>query len=850
MEAEQSVLGSMMLSPEAFAAVVEVVKAGDFYRPAHQKTYEAMLAVYGRGQPVDLITVREELQRRKDLELVGGALYLYSLVEEVPSPASATYYAKIVAEHALLRRLIEAASRIMATAYDVPDDPRKAADQAEGLIYAVSRHDEENQVVPMRDLVDESMKALEHAAQRDSAFAGIPTGFDDVDRLLSGLQRSNLIVIAARPGVGKSSFVTNIARNVAVAGHATAMFSLEMSRFEIGMRLLCGDAKVPWDKVRAARMSTEDWTRIVEAAERLHESPLFIVDSGNVTIVDIRAKARRLRAKYGLDLIIVDYMQLMSSHLRVENRQQEIAEISRSLKMLAKELNIPVIAVSQLNRDPERRQDKRPQLSDLRECVPGDTPVSLADGRSVPIRDLVGTTPEVLAVGEGGRIISARSDLVWSVGVRPVLRVTLASGREIRATGRHRLLGATGWRRVDELRPGDRVAIARRLPEPPSPEEWPDLRVALLGHLIGDGSYLNDAPLRYTTASEENSRLVTEAAEREFDARVTRYEGRGKWHQLMISGNGNRWHPAGVNRWLRELGVFGQRSHEKRIPASAFRLSNRQVAMLLRHLWATDGMIHTRRPGSRGGHTVSLATGSRLLAEDVARLLLRFEVVARIHTVPHPHARTRFRVEVSGVDAQRRFLELVGTFGPRVPQAARLWPHIVDTRSNRNVDTLPREVQAQVRAVMKSRGMSRQQLASRRGVRANGEALFAFSPSRRLTAEYAVLLKDESLMAWATSDLFWDRIVEIMSDGVEEVFDLTVPGPSSWIAGTVINHNSGSIEQDSDIVMFIHRNDADDPTVKGRADLIVAKHRNGPTDTVPLTFIPQLTMFRNFAPGG
>ena len=292
-------------------------------------------------------------------------------------------------------------------------------------------------------------------------------------------------------------------------------------------------------------MSTEDWTRIVEAAERLHESPLFIVDSGNVTIVDIRAKARRLRAKYGLDLIIVDYMQLMSSHLRVENRQQEIAEISRSLKMLAKELNIPVIAVSQLNRDPERRQDKRPQLSDLRECVPGDTPVSLADGRCVPIQDLVGTTPEVLAVGEGGRIVPARSDLVWSVGVRPVFRVRLASGRELRATGRHRLLGANGWRRVDELRPGDRVAIARRLPEPPTPEEWPDLRVALLGHLIGDGSYLNNAPLRYTTASEENSRLVTEAAEREFDARVTRYEGRGGWHQLLISGRREPLAPGG-----------------------------------------------------------------------------------------------------------------------------------------------------------------------------------------------------------------------------------------------------------------------------------------------------------------
>jgi replicative DNA helicase len=367
-EAEQSALGSMMLSMEAIASVIEIVKPGDFYRPQHQRIFEAIHAVYARGEPVDAITTVEELKRSHTLDQVGGPLYVYNLVESVPTPASASYYARIVADHALLRRLIEAASQVMARAYAVPEDPRKAADEAEQLVYAVSRRDEREEVIPLRDLVDESMSALEHIQQRDSAFAGIPTGFVDVDTLLSGLQKGNLIVVAARPGVGKSSFVTNVARNIAVdAGAPVAMFSLEMSRFEIGMRLLCGEARVPWDKVRSGRMATEEWTRIVEAAEVLHEAPLYIVDSGNVTIVDIRAKARRLKSRKGLGLIIVDYLQLMSGHARTENRQQEIAEISRSLKLLAKELEIPVIAVSQLNRDPERRQDKRPQLSDLRE---------------------------------------------------------------------------------------------------------------------------------------------------------------------------------------------------------------------------------------------------------------------------------------------------------------------------------------------------------------------------------------------------------------------------------------------------------------------------------------------------
>jgi replicative DNA helicase len=375
MDAEESVLGSMMLSAEAIASVVEVLKAEDFYRSAHQRIHESILAIYARGEPVDVITTVEDLKRRQILDAVGGPLYLYQLVEQVPTPASAGYYARIVSEHALLRRLIEAAGQIMAKAYQVSEDPRKVADEAEALIYAVSRHRETEQVITIRELVDESMAALEHIHQRDSRFAGVPTGFVDLDELTSGLQPGNLIVVAARPGVGKSSFVTNLARNIAVGegaqgapGSPVLMFSLEMSRFEIGMRLLCGEARVAWDKVRSGRVATDEWTRIADAAETLHEAPLYIVDSGNVTIVDIRAKARRLRSsRQGLGLVIVDYLQLMQGHGRSESRQQEVAEISRSLKLLAKELEIPVIAVSQLNRNPESRGDKRPQLSDLRE---------------------------------------------------------------------------------------------------------------------------------------------------------------------------------------------------------------------------------------------------------------------------------------------------------------------------------------------------------------------------------------------------------------------------------------------------------------------------------------------------
>jgi len=369
LEAEESVLGSMMLSPDAIADVIEIVRPADFYRTANAKIFDTLREIYGRGDPVDAITAVEELKRRRTLEEVGGHLAISDLVDRVPTPSSAASYARIVAETSLLRRLIGAAADIMDMAYSAPEEPEHVADVAEQRIYEVARHGEKEQVASLHELVDEAMTDLERIQNRESAFAGVPTGFRDVDTLLSGMQSGNLIVIAARPGVGKSSFVTNVARNVAVdAGLPVAMFSLEMSRWEIGMRLLCGEARVPWDSIRNKRVGAEDWSRIAQAADSLHEAPLFIVDSGNVTLVDIRAKARRLSARRaGLGMIIVDYLQLMSHTRRVDNRQQEIAEISRGLKVLARDLDVPVLAIAQLSRAVESRHDKRPMLSDLRD---------------------------------------------------------------------------------------------------------------------------------------------------------------------------------------------------------------------------------------------------------------------------------------------------------------------------------------------------------------------------------------------------------------------------------------------------------------------------------------------------
>ena len=368
-EAEESVLGAMMLSPEAIADAIEILKPDDFYRSAHSRIFETLRSVYARGEPVDVVTAVEALKRQGEIEDVGGPLYLRDLIDQVPTPAAASHYAKIVYEAALLRRLIAASADIMELAFGAPEDPVSVADQAEQRIYEVARREDREDVAALRDLVEQAMADLESIQNRESAYTGLPTGFRDLDTLTSGLQPGNLIIIAARPGIGKSSLAMNVASHVSVRERRpVALFSLEMSRFEIGMRLLCAEAGVSWDTIRNRRVNPTHWSRIVQAAEMLHDAPMHIVDSGSVTIVDIRAKARRMRTrKEGLALVIVDYLQLMAHHRRLDNRQQEVAEISRSLKLLAKELDIPVVALSQLNRNPEARADKRPQLSDLRE---------------------------------------------------------------------------------------------------------------------------------------------------------------------------------------------------------------------------------------------------------------------------------------------------------------------------------------------------------------------------------------------------------------------------------------------------------------------------------------------------
>nr|WP_188836540.1 replicative DNA helicase [Flexivirga endophytica] len=367
--AEQSVLGSMLLSKDAIADAAESVDGRDFYRPAHESIYEAVIDLYGRGEPADAITVADELTKRGELSRIGGQAYLHELIQGVPTAANAGYYAEIVAERAVLRRLVTAGTRIVQMGYaDGGGDVVDVINAAQAEVFGVTAGKEAEDYVRLGEIIAETADEIDAASSTNGQMTGVPTGFTDLDALTNGLHPGQMIVIAARPAVGKSTIGLDIARACSIkAGMASAVFSLEMSKTEISMRLLSAEGGIQLQHMRKGTMRDEDWTRLATTMGKVADAPLFIDDSPNMSLMEIRSKCRRLKERNDLKLVVIDYLQLMTSGKRVESRQQEVSEFSRALKLLAKEINVPVIAISQLNRGPEQRTDKRPQMSDLRE---------------------------------------------------------------------------------------------------------------------------------------------------------------------------------------------------------------------------------------------------------------------------------------------------------------------------------------------------------------------------------------------------------------------------------------------------------------------------------------------------
>lgn len=1077
-DAEQSVLGGMLLSKDAIADVVEILRSDDFYRPAHQMVYDVITDLYGRGEPADAVTVFDELQKRGEMARVGGAAYLHTLTAVVPTAANASYYGKIVREQAILRRLIEAGTRIVSFGYGGQNEEvDDLVDRAQAEIYKVTERRTSEDYAPLADIMPGALDELEAIGSRGGQMVGVPTGFQDLDQLTNGLHPGQMIVVAARPAIGKalavdtplptpagwttmgevrvgdqligadgkptrvvaatgvmhgrpcyevtfsdgtviiadaqhqwrttsrprhagavrrvraavpvlaghhvqqrpattavhqtvftteeiaaslrrssdgrpkhavpltapfqlakqdlplspyalgawlgdghnettrlttaqgilrelgvlddkhipaiylrasedqrrdllaglldtggrtrlaltnrrlahdalelvlslgrgatmrvsghtapgyvidftmpdtqagvrhivgvrpvpsspvrcvevdnadhmylasrscvpthnSTLGLDFARSAAIKhGMSTVIFSLEMSRNEITMRLLSAEARVALHNMRSGMMTDDDWTRLARRMSEVAEAPLFIDDSPNMSMMEIRAKCRRLKQRNDLRFVVIDYLQLMSSPKKTESRQNEVSEISRAIKLLAKELEVPVIAISQLNRGPEQRTDKRPQVSDLREsgCLTADTRVLRADtGAEASLGELLESGARdipVWSLDENLRLVRRTMTHVFPSGTKEVFRLRLTSGREIKATANHPFMTYEGWRPLGEIGPGTRLAVPRHVPAPRDLQDWPEDKVILLGQMIGDGSFVS--------------------------------------------------------------------SHEKFVPQGVFSLPKRQIALFLRHLWATDGCVWWDEKQSQS--RIYYASTSRRLIDDVARLLLRFNVMTRVETTQKGDHRPGYHLYVYGAENQLRFLDEVGVHGERAKHAARCIPALRAAKGDTNLDTVPGEVWDRVRGALAEKDMTHRAFSTERGIQSRGSTLGKHAPSRERLGRVAAILDDAQMEMLATNDVFWDEVASIENLGEQQVYDATVLNTHNFVANGISVHNS--IEQDADMVILLHREDAyerESPRA-GEADLIVAKHRNGPTATVTVAFQGHYSRFVDMA---
>ena len=859
LDAEEAVLGAMMINEQAVLTVSEVIKdPGDFYREAHGTVFRAILALLTRSEPIDAVTVSDELERMGKLEDVGGRGFIFGLSSSVTVAANAKSHAQIVRDVAVMRRVAAAGLEIAQLGYQRQGDVRQILDQAESAIFDVAQSRNTSELIPISELLPEEVERME-AAGEHRGLTGAPSGLNSLDKITSGFQASNLVILAARPAMGKTSLALGIARHLGVeAKIPVVIFSLEMSRNEIAQRFISSEARVDSTRMRRGDLRDEDWVRVQDACNRLTSAPIYVDDTAGINLMEIRSKARRLKMKEpNLGLILVDYLQLMSANDTAESRVQEISQISRSLKVLARELNIPVLALSQLSRAVESRTDKRPLLSDLREsgCLTGDTRVFLPDsGERIRMDQMSGRIGEcVLAVNPETWELERRVVTnAFSTGVKPVYRLTLASGRTIRATGNHRFRLLGDWQRLDQLKIGDRLAVPVELPADTYGDMQPN-EVALLGHLIGDGCTLPRHAIQYTTAERPLAELVAGLASSVFGTTITpRVSPERTWFQTYLPATQRlaRGRRNPIAAWLDGLGAFGYRAWEKSVPARIFEQSDELIALFLRHLWSTDGSVWAAADGRSS--RIYYATTSSDLAHDVQHLLLRLGITSALRVRDDARStHCSYTVDIESHDSQYTFVTAVGCLGQRAVHLSSIRTMLEGRVANSNVDVIPASAwQTIVKPQLAVAGVTTRALQSGLGMQYSGSSLYRSGLGRERARRVADITGSDELRRLADGQVTWDAVTRIELDGEEEVFDLTVTGLHNFVAEDIIVHNS--IEQDADVVMFIYRDDyynKETSEKPGIAELIVAKHRNGAVGGVDLAFMPHFTTFSDLARG-
>ncbi|MEG4624933.1 replicative DNA helicase [Microcoleus sp. w1-18aA5] len=857
-EAEEAILGGILIDPEAISRIAELLRPEFFAITAHQVIYRSALGLFLQGQPTDLMTVTTSLTDRNQLEQVGGLTKLAQLVDRTVSAVNIDQYAVLVEDKYQRRKLIEAGNNIVQLGYETATPLETVLDRAEQEIFSITQERPQQDLVSIGETLNQTFQDLENRNE-GLTLPGIPCGFYDLDAMTGGFQRSDLIIVAARPAMGKTAFCTNIAHHIAAGQQKlpVAVFSLEMSKEQLVQRILSSEAKIESNRLRSGRISQNEWEPISTAIGNLSELPLFIDDTPNITVTEIRSKVRRLQAEQGgtLGLVLLDYLQLMEG--TSDNRVQELSRITRSLKGLARELNVPIIALSQLSRGVEARTNKRPMMSDLREsgCLGGDSLVTLADsGLEVPIRDLVGKSGFAVW-GLNSDTLKQEKAMVtnaFCTGVKPVWEMTTCLGNSITATGNHKFFTSDGWKRLDELKIGDRIATPRSIPCT-EVQTMGNAELALLGHLIGDGCTLPRHTIQYTTRELDLAELVAHLAREVFGDKINpRIKRERDWYQVYLSASyrlaPNIKNP--ITKWLEQLEIFGLRSHEKFIPSLVFTQPQESIALFLRHLWATDGCIRTSKDNSHYP-SVYYGSSSEKLARGVRLLLLKLNINASFKSISQGNkGRTQYQVWVGGKQCLEKFVYRIGAVGNYKQESLAAVKIYLENsgRANTNRDLIPNQVwRSQVNIARERLGLTTKQIQANLGARYSGDSSYQCDISRERAMQLATLLESEEIQKIAASDIYWDKIKKIDFTGEEMVYDLTVEKIENFATQGLYAHNS--IEQDADLVIMLYRDEYYNPDSpdRGIAEVIITKHRNGPTGIIKLLFDAQFTCFRNLA---
>ncbi len=867
LDAEISVLGALMIDPMSVVRVTDILASHDFYHPAHKIIFEVIISLFEKGEPIDILTVSSFLKKENKAKAAGGADYLADLVANVPTAAHIEQYAKIVKELSVRRELIHASSEINEEAFG-PEEFDMFLDSVEQKIFNISQKSRPQRFFPIRDELMSAYDRIEKLHRGDGALRGVSSHFHQLDNILSGFQKSDLIILGARPSFGKTAFALDISRNIALNGKSVGVFSIEMSREQIIDRLIASQAKIPLWRLRTGRLQGEmEFALIQQALDELSKTNLFIDDTPSPTILQMRAAARRLQLEHGLDFMVIDYLQLINPRNSNEGMVQQVTEISRGLKALARELNIPVLALSQLSREVDKRDIKIPRLSDLREsgCLSGDTLIQLVSGERIPIKQLAErqtqTPVQVFAVHEDYKIHKATMTKVFYSGKKTVYKLKTRSGFEIKASSNHPFLKIGGWARVENFTNGDAIGIPRILKIDSKNDSMSNDEIILLAHLLGDGCILPKQPYHYTSGEMENINYVKNSVSALFGINGRIVKQKNWFHVYLTSPmklTKNRKHP--ISEWFERLGIDRVRSYDKKIPDLIFEQNDNKLKLFLKHLWATDGNISVKKlKGRMDSGNIYYATSSETLGCQVQHLLLRLGIHSVRKTVLSKKGyRPMYHIIVSGKENQYVFLKTIGAVGKKGEMSNKILPMLEKIVSNTNVDVLPKDIwKTLIEPAKEISGMSWRDLSATMNTSYCGSSLFqkglsrerlervqtALCPTLQRTTtgiEISNILKNLS-----NSDIFWDTIASIEKIGEEDVYDATVPEFNNFLANDFVVHNS--LEQDADIVMFIHRKDRERMDVpeeeQNMVDIIVAKHRNGPLGTVKLRFDPEKVSF-------